>query len=90
LIRFDRVWIGGWELTTVKELATTKGIATKGCSGVGGACWKKKGSMRRGREKDERVGRLTKPEDPEEADEAKFSGSERSHGAFAEEIDNDT
>lgn len=43
-------------------------------------------------EKKERVGRvrLTKPEDPEEAHEAKFSGNQRSDGAFTEEIDNDT
>ena len=34
--------------------------------------------------------RPTEPEDPEEADEAEFSGSERGHGAFAEEFDNDT
>ncbi len=27
----------------------------------------------------------TKPEDPEEADEAKFTCSQRSHGTFAEE-----
>ncbi len=30
----------------------------------------------------------TKPEDPEEADEAKFTGNQRSHGTFAEEVDN--
>ena len=30
----------------------------------------------------------TKPEDPEEADEAKFTGSQRRHGTFAEEVDN--
>ena len=29
----------------------------------------------------------TKPEDPKEADEAKFSGSQRSYGTFAEEVD---
>ena len=32
--------------------------------------------------------KLTKPEDPKEAHEAKFTGSQRSHGALAEEIDN--
>jgi hypothetical protein len=31
---------------------------------------------------------LTEPEDPEKADEAKLSGSQGSHRAFAEEIDN--
>ena len=30
----------------------------------------------------------TKPEDPKEADKAKFTGSQRSHGTFAEEVDN--
>ena len=30
----------------------------------------------------------TKPENPEETHEAKFGGGQRSHGTFAEEVDN--
>lgn len=33
---------------------------------------------------------LTKPDDPEEADKTELSGDQRSHGALAEHVDNDS
>ena len=40
--------------------------------------------------KERREDGLTEPEDPEDADEAKFGGGERGECTFAEEFDNET
>jgi hypothetical protein len=45
--------------------------------------------MRTGEEHMSTRATLTKPEDPEEADEAKFTASQGGDGTFAEEIDNE-
>ena len=85
----DRFWKPGWGLTIVGITATSEGIPSKVCSDVGGACWKKIGRMRTRVETHTQESETpTKPEDPEEADEAKFTGSQRRHGTFAEEVDN--